>query len=100
MLSNEQIQEWLTMANKPTKKGTDGKKAEYHLARTAVPALCQEVMNKRLNATVEKFDDGKLAVLKELGKLRYHMSEYNTTYSKEVRSACVEIIDRFIDRVA
>lgn len=97
MLSNEQIQEWLAMAKKPTKKGTDGKKAEYHLARTAVPALCEEVLTQTKNTTTE---DGKLAVLKELGKLRYHMSEYNTSYSAEVRKACVEIIDRFIDKVA
>mgnify|MGYP003640602744 CR=1 FL=1 len=96
MLSNEQIQEWLDMSNKPTRKCTDGKKAEYHLARTAVPALCQEVMSR----TSQSGEDGKLAVLKELGKLRYHMVEYNTSYSDEVRSACVEIIDRFIDRVA
>ena len=98
MLSKEQVQEWLEMSNKPTRKCTDGKKAEYHLARTAVPALCEEVLRK--DATQPPAADGKIAVLKELGKLRYHMSEYNTSYSPEVRKACVEIIDRFIDRVA
>ena len=100
MLTKTQITEWLEQSKTPTKKTKAGRKFEHHLAREAVPALCQEVLVRGTEQNEgESFEEKYKATLVEVGRFRLHMAEYNTEFEPADRTKFVGMIDKLIDRL-
>ena len=93
MLSDSQIREWLEVSKAPTKKTAEGRKLQQELAHTAVPALCEALLLARSSRNKEADN-----ILRELGRLRLHLVEYNTEYDQDTRNTFVRILDKFMDK--
>jgi hypothetical protein len=100
MLTTTQVTEWLEQSKTPTKKTKAGRKFEHHLAREAVPALCQEVLiQSSVQNEGENFEEKYRATLAEIGRFRLHMVKYNTEFEPAECTKFVRMIDKLIDRL-
>ncbi len=99
MLTTTQVTEWLEQSKTPTKKTKAGRKYEHHLAREAVPALCQEILVRGAEQEGENFEEKYKATLGEIGRFRLHVVKYSTDFEPAERTKFVGMIDKLIDRL-